>query len=176
MEDDFLEQLSAIDPCDPSSGHCSVYSLVQLDHNQLAIVNLGRWEDLQKNVQSAVNKVQAGVKHASNSVRNQAQTIVNKAKRPMVLLFQDPEDPKEEGERIKQLKEVYQILLLRAAGESGEDAPAVGESAAPGYHRAASLGSRSPCGVGPPWRRREGRIPKKTNGGIRCPDEAQGAL
>ena len=53
---------------------------MQLDHNQLAIVNLGRWEDLQKNVQSAVNKVQAGVKHASNGVRTHANEIVNKAK------------------------------------------------------------------------------------------------
>ena len=66
QEEDFLDQLSAIDPCDPARGHCQVYSLVQLDHNQLAIVNLGRWEDLQKNVQNAVNKVQAGVKHASS--------------------------------------------------------------------------------------------------------------
>ena len=53
---------------------------MQLDHNQLAIVNLGRWEDLQKNVQSAVNKVQAGVKHASSNIRNHAQEVVNKAK------------------------------------------------------------------------------------------------
>ena len=66
--EDYLSQLEAIDSCDPAATHCNVYSLVQLDHEQLAIVNLGRWEDLKSNVQAAVNKVQKGTSHASKNI------------------------------------------------------------------------------------------------------------
>ena len=60
-EDDYLDQLSAIDACDPSLTKCQVYSLVQMSDGQLAIVNLGWWDDLKKNVQNVANKAKQGL-------------------------------------------------------------------------------------------------------------------
>jgi hypothetical protein len=44
-----------------------------------------------------------------------AQKMVFKAKRPMTLLFQDPEDPKIEGNRIKKLKAVDKVRAHTSA-------------------------------------------------------------
>ena len=74
-EDDYLDQLSAIDACDPSESKCQVYSLVQMDDGQLAIVNLGWWEDLQKNVKNTVSKIGDGIKNAVKVVKSAGSAV-----------------------------------------------------------------------------------------------------
>ena len=74
-EDDYLDQLSAIDACDPAESKCQVYSLVQMDDGQLAIVNLGWWEDLQKNVKNTISKVGDGIKNAVKVVKSAGSAV-----------------------------------------------------------------------------------------------------
>ena len=72
--DEALE-LAGVDACDPEIDPCQVYGLVALDASgdDMAVVNLGLWDDLKKKASEAASTVQRGASAVVKGVEKRAE-------------------------------------------------------------------------------------------------------